>query len=448
MRVLLAVHAFPPRSTAGVEVYTLRLARALRARGHDVLVLSAVHDLAAEPYVVRRREHEGLEVVEVVNVHHRGTLEATYEDPGVDQAAAPVLREFRPDCVHFQHLVNLSRGLVSAARAVGARTVFTLHDYWLSCPRDGLRMRADLALCATMDHGVCAKCLADSPYLVPPLQRGIAGAARGIGLGRYLHRLHDRAPRFTEAVLGLLRRAAPAAEGSLADAMDRRALALRTTLEEIDVVLAPTAFARDRAIEFGARPDRTRVLRLGVLRSPARPRAAGRRRRLGFVGTLAPHKGVHVLVDAFRGLGDPEATLGVHGSENVYPSYAADLRRAAAPDPRIRFRGPFPESEQERVLGEMDVLVQPSIWWENSPLTVLEALGGGLPVVASATGGVSELLAEEGAGVLVPPGDVTALREALAGVVAGTRLAGALAALPLKTATEHAAELEAIYAGA
>jgi glycosyltransferase involved in cell wall biosynthesis len=447
VRLLLAVHAFPPRSTAGVEVYTLRLARALRARGHDLLVLSAVHDLAAEPYATRRRLYEGLDVVEVVNVHHRGTLEATYDDPGVDRAVAPLLREFRPDCVHVQHLVNLSRGLVSAARGVGARVVFTLHDYWLSCPRDGLRMRADLALCATMDHDVCARCLASSPYLVPPLQRGLAGSARRLGLGRHLHLFHARAPRFTGALLALLRRAAPGAEGSRTAAMDRRAQALRTTLDDVDVVLAPTSFARDRAVEFGVGPAKARVLPLGVLRSPARARAAGRRRRVGFVGTVAPHKGAHVLVEAFRGLDDPEVTLGLHGSEGVQPSYAASLRRVAASDPRIRFHGPFPESEQERVLREMDVLVQPSVWWENSPLTVLEALGGGLPVIASNTGGVPELLAEENAGVLVPPGDVKALRDTLAAVAAGRLLAEARAPLSLKTAAEHAAELEAIYAG-
>jgi glycosyltransferase involved in cell wall biosynthesis len=446
VRLLLAVHAFPPDSTAGVEVYTLRLARALLARGHDVRVLTAVHDLGAVPGSTRRRRHEGVEVTEIVNVHHRGTLEATYDDPDVDRAVEPLLRELRPDCVHVQHLLNLSRGLVAAARGVSARVVFTLHDYWLSCPRDGLRMREDLTLCRTMDHRVCADCLSTSPYLVPPLQRGLAGAVRGMGLGRYLHRVHDVAPRFTEAMLGLLRRAAPAAPQGRAVAMDRRAAVLRATLGEVDAVLAPTSFARDRAVEFGVDPARARVLRLGVLTSAPRPRAAGPRRRVAFVGTLAPHKGAHVLVEAFRGMPDPQATLGLHGSEIVHPSYVAGLRRSAADDPRIRFHGPFAEGAQDRVLADMDVLALPSLWWENSPLTVLEALGGGRPVVASRTGGVPELVSAE-TGVLVPPGDVVALRDALAGIVAGTHLGGALRPLPLKTVDDHAAELEGVYAG-
>jgi len=308
-------------------------------------------------------------------------------------------------------------------------------------------MRDDLALCVTMDHRVCARCLATSPYLVPPLQRGIARAARGMGLGRHLHRLHDVAPRLTEAALGLLRRVAPDRDGSLAAAMDRRAEALGDTLGEVDVVLAPTAFMRDRAVEFGVKPARARLMRQGVLRSAPRARPAGPRPRVGFVGTIAPHKGVHVLVEAFRALPDPKATLDVHGTETVYPSYAAGLRRAAEADGRIRFHGPFAEGAQDRVLRGVDVLVLPSVWWENSPLTVQEALGGGVPVIASATGGVPELIAPD-AGVLVPPGDAPALRDALASVVSGARLGEAREPLPLKTIAEEAAELEAVYGGA
>jgi glycosyltransferase involved in cell wall biosynthesis len=308
-------------------------------------------------------------------------------------------------------------------------------------------MQEDQTLCATMDHRVCGRCLAGSPYLVPPLQRGLASAARGIGLGRQLHRLHQLAPRLTEAALGLLRRATKASAEERAAAMDRRAGALRTALEDVDVFLAPTSFARDRAVEFGVPPARARVLRLGVLPAPARARAEGRRRRVGFVGTIAPHKGVKVLVEAFRAQSDADATLDLHGNETVHPSYSAALRRAAESDPRIRFRGPFAEGAQERVLGEMDVLALPSLWWENSPLTVLEALGAGLPVVASDTGGVKELIAAD-AGLLVPPGDAVALRDALASVIAGARLGGPREPLPLKTVADHARELEMVYTGA
>jgi glycosyltransferase involved in cell wall biosynthesis len=447
VRVLLTAHAFPPRSTAGVEVYTLRLGRELRARGHEVLVLAAAHDLSAAPYSSRRRRHEGVDVVEVVNVHHHGTLEATYDDPEIDRAAAAVLEAFRPDVVHAQHLLNLSAGILAEAKRRGAATLVTLHDYWLSCPRDGLRMTADGTLCATMDHAACGTCLTDSPYLVPPLQRGLSAAAREAGLGSQLHRLHALAPRTVEKGLALARRLAAARGTDLAAGMDRRAERLRAVAaESVDVFLAPTAFARDRAIEFGIDRSKVQVRALGAVAGPAAARPARARRRIGFVGTLAPHKGVDVLVRAFRGLQGADVTLDLHGGLATHPAYVEDLRRAADGDARIRFHGPFAEGEQARVLSSIDVLVLPSVWWENSPLTVLEALAAGVPVVASAIGGLPELVAHEDTGLLVRPGDADALRDALQDVTEGRRLAGARAPVTQITVADGALGLEGLYA--
>jgi glycosyltransferase involved in cell wall biosynthesis len=446
VRVLLTAHAFPPRSTAGVEVYTLRLAKGLASFGHEVLVLAAVHDLGAEPYSVRRRVHEGVPVAEVVNVHHQGTLEATYRDVGLDRAVAPVVAAFRPDCVHVQHLQNLSLGILEVSRRLGAAVIVTLHDYWLSCPRDGLRMQADLALSTRVDHAVCARCLRDSPYLVPALQSGLSGAARKAGLGRHLHRLHDVTPRATEAALRLLRRLSRPKERDLEKELGLREERLRAAMNAVDLVIAPTDFARDRAVEFGLEATRLRTLRLGAVEGPARSRRAGARKRFGYVGTLASHKGAHVLVEAFRDVPDPEACLDLFGSLTVQPAYVEGLRRSAVGDARIRFHGPFAEGGQARVLDRLDALVLPSVWWENSPVTALEALAAGLPVVASAIGGVPEIVKHGVSGWLVPPGDAGALRNALAGLAAGTLLADAAPPALVKTVREGSRELAEIYA--
>lgn len=444
MRIVLVAHALPPRSTAGVEVYTLRLARALRDAGHEVRLLSAVHDLSAEPFSLCRRQLEGLEVAEIVSVHQRGTLRATWDEPAIDAAAASFLREAAPDVVHFQHLLNLSAGVLAAARGTGAAVVLTLHDYWLSCPRDGLRMRADLALCERVNHATCARCLRDSPYLVPSLQRGLAGAARRAGLGRQLHRIHGAAPRLTGAALRVLRRAGSGG-GDLERALDERVAGLRGALDSVDVFLAPTAFARERALELGLPPERVRVWPLGAVTWAPRARPAGARRRLGYLGTISPHKGLHVLLQAL-GRMRADVTLDVHGALSTHPGYAEALQGQAASDARSRFHGPYAEGEQQRLLGGLDVLVVPSLWWENSPLVVLEALAAGVPVVASATGGVPELVSDGISGLLVPPGDPARLQDALWAVISGRALAGSLPPLPIRTAAEEADAAAALYA--
>jgi glycosyltransferase involved in cell wall biosynthesis len=444
MRILLPVHAYPPRSVAGVEVYTHRLAQALQARGHEVLVLTAVHDLSAAPYEVRRRHHDGVAVAEVVNLHQKGTLEATWSDPDLERAALPVIAQFRPDCVHAQHLLNLSVGLLAACRGLGAAVVLTVHDYWLSCPRDGLRMRADLVRCDTVDHATCARCLAASPYLVPPLERRTVAAARWAGLGRALHHIHRMAPALGTGLRRVARLGA--APPSLAHDMDHRAASLRAALAEVDLVLAPTAFARDRAIEFGVAPDRVRVSPLGVPAAVASERPPQPRRRVGFMGTVAPHKGVHILIEAFRRVDAPEARLEIHGPLSVAPDYVARLRAMAGGDARIALRGPFAEGTQAEVLAGLDLLVVPSVWWENSPLTILEALSAGVPVLASAIGGIPDILPPAW-GRLVPAGEVPPLADALRDVIAG-RLFDTLPPRPRsRTVDEEARELESLYAG-
>jgi glycosyltransferase involved in cell wall biosynthesis len=150
---------------------------------------------------------------------------------------------------------------------------------------------------------------------------------------------------------------------------------------------------------------------------------------------------VHVLIEAFRRLERLDVSLTVHGDPAVHPDYAASLRRLAAGDARVRFAGPFAEGAQGDVMAGLDVVVLPSLWWENSPFTLLEARASGAWVVASRTGGVPELL-PEAAGRLVPPGDVKALRAALEDAAAGEALSPPL---PPRSLEEEADELESLY---
>lgn len=438
MRIALVVHGFPPDSVAGVEVCALRHGLALRDLGHDVKVVAAARDLRAATGTSRPRRHLDLDVVEIVNNHDAGGgLDATWAQPVVEVAALAALRAFAPEVVHFHHLLGLSAGLLPAARELGAVTALTLHDYWLSCGRDGLRQRADLAICEPVEPATCARCLADSPYLAPPVQRGLLATAAGLGLGGVAQAAHRRFPRLGARALGALRAASPPAV-SAAD-VERRAAALRRAFESADVVVAPTRFAAARAAEAGLVRE-VQVVPNGVATHVPRAFSARPRRHFGFVGTLAPHKGPHVLLEAFRGLAEPAARLTLWGSGRSAPAYAAELARAASRDPRVRLAGAFAVDEGERAYAAMDVLVVPSLWWENAPVVVQEALAAGVPVIASAIGGVPEWVREPW-GRLVPAGDAAHLRGALAEAVSGLRFVDPLPPVDVWTPVRAATHL-------
>jgi glycosyltransferase involved in cell wall biosynthesis len=149
-------------------------------------------------------------------------------------------------------------------------------------------------------------------------------------------------------------------------------------------------------------------------------------------GRLAAQKGFGVLIDAaVRWQGrDPAPMLAIAGEGPLADELAARARAAGVPVRFLGRRGDVPA-----LMAAADVVVVPSLW-EGQPLVVQEALRAGRPVVASRTGGIPELTGDEGA-LLVPPGDATALAQAVLSVLDDPAGAARLAA----AATERARTL-------
>ena len=151
--------------------------------------------------------------------------------------------------------------------------------------------------------------------------------------------------------------------------------------------------------------------------SPARRDAPHARLRVGYVGRLATHKGVDVLLDAMAQLPDCEAEL--VGAGPAEPSLHARAERLGISE-RVRFHGHADDSALADLYRGFDILVVPSLptpsWLEQFCRVAVEAMASGVPVIASRSGALPDVVGD--AGVLVPPGDVDALRDALADLAA------------------------------
>ncbi|ELZ30922.1 glycosyl transferase group 1 [Halogeometricum pallidum JCM 14848] len=138
--------------------------------------------------------------------------------------------------------------------------------------------------------------------------------------------------------------------------------------------------------------------------------------RVAFVGNLVPRKGVLTLLDALAGLEAPwRATLVGDRPDDAYLRRVRERIRRRGLGDRTRLAGSLPTEETASVLRESHVYAMPSAH-EGFGIAYLEAMGFGLPVVASASGGASDLV-DPSTGVLVAPGDVGGVRDALTGFV-------------------------------
>lgn len=195
-------------------------------------------------------------------------------------------------------------------------------------------------------------------------------------------------------------------------------------LDRVGAIIAVSEFlaSRIRSALPGHLGDRVRVVHHGVDTARFRPLARSDQYgatalRVVLVGRVVPDKGAETLVRAVLALGRDDVHLTVVGSAGFdahlpLSSFEQHLRRLAAPaGDRITFQPFVPRDQAAEIMGRAEVVVVPSQWAEPFALTVLEGMAAGAAVVASDVGGIPE--AAGGAAMLVPPGDVGALTEAL-----------------------------------
>jgi glycosyltransferase involved in cell wall biosynthesis len=195
----------------------------------------------------------------------------------------------------------------------------------------------------------------------------------------------------------------------LVRALVNRKMYLRERMNRVDKVIVPTQVMLSNLLNNGL--DRSRVvtlpfgLNLDYLADAKRPEP-GNVLRLGYIGTIYEHKGVHILLEAIRKLRGSPVDLKIYGNLHDFPDYVNDLRKIAQDDPRVKFCGTFPNNQIASIFSELDILVVPSLWHENAPLVVYSAQAAGCPVIASDMEGMSEIIEHMKNGLLFKPASI------------------------------------------
>jgi glycosyltransferase involved in cell wall biosynthesis len=356
-KVLYVCHNHQSIRPGGSEAYALELYEAMRASSEFEPILVA---RSGPPVSTVSRPHEGT-LFTAVNEDPNQYLVYTdlsnynwlFSTSPHKEIYTKYFREFltayQPDIVHFQHTLFLGYDLILETRKALPNTpiVYTLHEFLPICHRQGQMIR-------THNEELCRE---SSP-----------------------RRCHECFPDISPQTFFMRKRF------------------IQSHLSMVDLFLAPSRLLAERYVDWGIPREKIRHEENGRRAvNPIEDSENERtRNRIGFFGQFNIYKGVHVLLKAMRILGEDDecdAHLWLHGANlelqpQAFQSEINALLEATRQN--VAFVGPYDHTELPSLMADIDWVVVPSIWWENSPLVIQEAFQHRRPVICSDIGGMAE----------------------------------------------------------
>lgn len=427
MKIVLTVHHFPPKYTGGAEWRAYRTANALRARGHDVRVVCVerIDTGPANGVSWEDDEYEGVPVrrLSFNLVAAPDPFRWEYDNPWIGHHLRPYLKEYQPDVFHLIGGYLISAHPLHVACDLNIPTVVTLTDFWFLCRRILMLRSNGQVSTLPVRSATCSQCLGEEKRRYRILGHILPGVMTAFWKLR-----KTQASRF-----------------------EARTAHLRDTLNRVDAIISPSNFLRSTFIDAGVNPDKMVFSRQGRDFANLAPelleKTPSSRLRIGYIGQVTWHKGIHILFEAARKLPAAALSVTVYGDTTPFPKYTAQLQQAINGDERLTLAGLYRPHQVSEVFRNLDVIVVPSLWYENSPNVILEAFAHRTPVIASNLGGMAELVQDGRSGLLFAPGDAADLARQLQRLLDEPGLLSILQAgiSPVKTTAQELHELEDIY---
>jgi glycosyltransferase involved in cell wall biosynthesis/MoaA/NifB/PqqE/SkfB family radical SAM enzyme len=378
MHILKIIHGYPPNYNAGSEVYSQSVCNELSKR-HKVSIFTREENLYAPDFSIRHeKQSKNLDLYIVNNPQGKDG----YRHKQMDDNFAELAKQIQPDIAYIGHLNHLSTGLVDELNKQQIPIVFMLHDYWLMCPRGQFLTRCigkanNFRVCNGQEDRKCA-CDCYEVYFS----------------GKETEREQDIA--------------------AWSNWVNRRMSETKAIINKVDLFIAPAKYLRNRFIaDFGIPENKIIYLDYGFPTEYLTQTEKSKDKTnftFGYIGTHILAKGVNLLIEAFTKINQP-ATLKIFGRENGQSTNALKKMAATSANP-IEFCGEYVNKNlANTVFANVDCIVVPSIWAENSPLVIHEAQECKVPVVTADYGGMCEYVKHKVNGLLFKHHDVNSLTE-------------------------------------
>jgi glycosyltransferase involved in cell wall biosynthesis len=275
------------------------------------------------------------------------------------------IRHYRPNVIHLHHFVNFGVEIFTLIKQIDPdiKVVFTVHEMLAICHHNGQMVKTQsLELCERSSTVECNRCF----------------------------------PEISKENFWL------------------RWRYIQEHISRADVVISPSHFLLERMVAFGIDREKLRMIENPQPDRTPLPREPldGRRLRLGYFGQINRYKGLDVLLQAMKLLTEEQRSrvcLEVHGANlDLQPlnfqKQILELRAGLIEDGSVLWCGAYRHEDIASRMAGVDWVLAPSIWWENSPMVIQEALDYGRPVACSNIGGMREKVTDGVNGIHVPVG--------------------------------------------
>ena len=352
MKILLVNKFYYLRGGDGTALFNME--QLLKDKGHEVAVFSMQHPENA-PSVWAKYFPKEINFSSSNISGAFSTVLRIFHSPEVARKFKRLIADFQPDAVHLHNIHSYLSPLVAQiAYQKGIRVVWTLHDYKLVCPN---------YICLR-NHTVCEACFKNKFNVIryKCMKDSMIASMFAFMEACWWHK--RKLSRYTGRFI------------------------------------SPSAFLKTKMVEAGFSPGQIAVLPNFIPRQLTS--STEKEDYYCYAGRLTEEKGVGDLLEAATQI---PYKLKVIGGGPLLERF----RNRYAGHPMIEFYGQTPQDKLFPMIQKARFLVVPSVWYENNPFSVIEALCMGTPVLGARIGGIPELIEEGKNGFLFRPGDIADL---------------------------------------
>lgn len=372
MKIMYLVHQFYPEYWSGTEKFVLKLSSMMQKAGQSVHVVTysfhenSFFDKNVGDILYKEFIYRGIPVTAFKHKRIPENLHIALEDKSIKGIAKHLLSKENPDIIHVAHPMRVGE-FITTAKLLDIPYIITLTDFSLLCPKIIL-VNSEGDLCAGPENGkACRRLCQEFPSNL------IAGR---LTLGK-------------DILLGAQRVISPS--DFLASLFKKNFNGLKIS-----------------TINHG--------ISYSMVKRSNKNYKKGDKLVFCYAGSLNPHKGVHILVQAFKRITANDVILKIFGS-GPDPLYVNRLFAMAKDDERIEFCGVFPEENVGDIFSNADVVVVPSLCYESYSLVLHEALACNTPVIASNIGVLTEKIEDNISGFTFSVGDINILQDTMERII-------------------------------